>query len=136
MKKTIKDIDVKNRWVIVRCDFNVPLSEDGSITDDTRITATLPTISNLVSRGAKVILMSHLGRPDGKADMKYSLAPVAKRLSELLGTDIVFISAPEVINEAVSSAAAALKPSQIMLLENVRFREEETKNGKIGRAHV
>ena len=130
MKKTINDIDVKDKRIIVRCDFNVPLSDDGAITDDTRITATLPTISNLISRRGKVILMSHLGRPDGQPDMKFSLAPVAKRLSELLGTDVVFLSAPEVINDEVRAAAAALKPGQVMLLENVRFRAEETKNGK------
>lgn len=131
MKKTIRDIDVKDKRVIVRCDFNVPLSESGEITDDTRITSTLPTINNLISREAKVILMSHLGRPDGKADMAYSLKPVAKRLSELLKKDVVFISTADVINAEVKAAATDLKPGQVMLLENVRFRAEETKNGKL-----
>lgn len=131
MKKTINDIEVTGKRVIVRCDFNVPLSDSGEITDDTRIIATLPTISNLISRGARVVLMSHLGRPDGKADMKYSLKPVAERLSFLLHKEVVFISAPEVVNAEIQKAAEALKPGDVMLLENVRFREEETKNGKV-----
>lgn len=131
MKKTIRDIEVKDQRVIVRCDFNVPLSESGEITDDTRITSTLPTINNLISRDAKVILMSHLGRPDGKADMAFSLKPVAKRLSELLNKDVVFISTADVVNAEVKAAAEDLKPGQVMLLENLRFRAEETKNGKL-----
>lgn len=128
MKMTIRDIDVKGKKVIVRCDFNVPL-KDGVITDDIRITSAMPTIKNLIERGAKIILMSHLGRPEGEANMKYTLKPVADRISEILGSEIVFISAPEVVNDEVRKAAENLKEGEVMLLENVRFREEETKNG-------
>ncbi len=129
MKKTVRDIDTKGKKVIVRCDFNVPQDKEGKITDDIRITSALPTISYLIEQGAKVILMSHLGRPDGEANMKYTLKPVADRLSELLGKRVLFISAPEVVNEEVSQAAAGLSDGGVMLLENVRFRKEETKNG-------
>jgi len=129
MKKTVRDIDAKGKKVIVRCDFNVPQDKEGKITDDIRITSALPTISYLIEQGAKVILMSHLGRPDGEANMKYTLKPVADRLSELLGKSVLFISAPEVVNEEVSKAAAGLSDGDVMLLENVRFRKEETKNG-------
>ena len=128
MKKTIKDIDVEGKRVIVRCDFNVPQDDTGAITDDTRITSAIPTINYLIENKAKIILMSHLGRPKDGPDPKYSLLPVAKRLSELLNTQVVFISAPEVVNDEVRAAAASLKAGEIMLLENVRFRKEETKN--------
>ncbi len=129
MKKTVKDIDVQGKRVIVRCDFNVPLSKEGVITDDIRITSAMPTINYLVEQGAKVILMSHLGRPDGEVNMKYTLQPVADRLSQLLGKEILFISAPEVVNDQVKEAASKLESGDVMLLENVRFRKEETKNG-------
>lgn len=127
MKKTVRDIDVKGRKVIERCDFNVPMA-DGKITDDTRITSSLPTINYLLDQGAAVILMSHMGRPKGKADMNYTLKPVADRLSALLGRQVMFISSPDVVDDRVKAAAAALKPGQVMLLENVRFRKEETDN--------
>lgn len=127
MKKTVRDIDVKGRKVIERCDFNVPMA-DGKITDDTRITSSLPTINYLLDQGAAVILMSHMGRPKGKADMNYTLKPVADRLSALLGRQVMFISSPDVVDDKVKAAAAALKPGQVMLLENVRFRKEETDN--------
>ena len=127
MKKTVRDIDVKGRKVIERCDFNVPMA-DGKITDDTRITSSLPTINYLLDQGAAVILMSHMGRPKGKADMNYTLKPVADRLSALLGRQVRFISSPDVVDDRVKAAAAALKPGQVMLLENVRFRKEETDN--------
>ena len=127
MKKTVRDIDVRGRKVIVRCDFNVPMDKD-VITDDTRITAALPTIKYLIGEGAAVILMSHMGRPKGKPDMKYTLAPVAARLSELLKQEISFISSPSVVDDKVRAEAAALKPGEVMLLENVRFRKEETDN--------
>lgn len=127
MKKTVRDIDVKGKRVIVRCDFNVP-QKDGVITDDIRITSALPTINYLIENGAKVILMSHLGRPEGEANMKYTLLPVAERLAELLGKDVKFISAPEVVSEEVKAAAMNLGEGEVMLLENVRFRKEETKN--------
>jgi len=129
MKKTVKDIDVRNKKVIVRCDFNVPL-KDGVITDDIRITSSIPTISYLLENGAAVILMSHLGRPEGEPNMKYTLAPVAERLSQLLGQQISFVSSPTVVDDEVRKAAAALQPGQVLLLENVRFRKEETKNGE------
>ena len=127
MKKTVKDIEIKGRKALVRCDFNVPLKE-GKITDDIRIVSALPTIKYLIEGGAKVILMSHLGRPEGEPNPKYTLAPVAERLSELLGQEIVFISADTVVDEKVKEAAAALEDGQVMLLENVRFRKGETKN--------
>ena len=127
MKKTVKDIEIKGKKALVRCDFNVPLKE-GKITDDIRIVSALPTIKYLIEGGAKVILMSHLGRPEGEPNPKYTLAPVAERLSELLGQEIVFISADTVVDEKVKEAAAALEEGQVMLLENVRFRKGETKN--------
>lgn len=129
MKKTIRDIDVKGKKVIVRVDFNVP-QKDGKITDDTRIKAALPTIQYLVEQQAKVILMSHLGRPEGEPNMKYTLEPVAKRLQELMGKEVIFSSCPTVVCDTIKEKAANLQEGQIMLLENVRFRKEETKNGK------
>ena len=128
MKKTIRDIDLNGKKVLVRCDFNVPLNDDGEITDDSRITATLSTISYLIESNAKVILMSHLGRPDGSPDMKYSLKPVAGRLSALLGQGVLFKSSPTVVDEEIKKAAASLNSRDVMLLENVRFRKEETEN--------
>ncbi len=102
--------------------------KDGVIADDIRISSAMPTIKYLIENGAKVILMSHLGRPDGKADMKYSLKPVADRISEILCKEIIFVSVPEVVNEEVKKRAEGLKSGEVMLLENVRFRKEETKN--------
>lgn len=128
MKKTVKDIQVKGKRALVRCDFNVPL-KDGIITDDIRIVSALPTIRYLMDGGAKVILMSHLGRPDGEPKKEFTLAPVAARLAELLGTEVKFVSSDTVVDDKVKEAAAALEDGQVMLLENVRFRKEETKNG-------
>lgn len=128
MKKTVKDIEVKGKRALVRCDFNVPL-KDGVITDDIRIVSALPTIRYLMEGGAKVILMSHLGRPDGEPKKEFTLAPVAERLSQLLGTAVKFVSSDTVVDDKVREAAAALEDGQVMLLENVRFRKEETKNG-------
>ena len=128
MKKTVRDIDVKGKKVLVRCDFNVPM-QDGKITDDTRIVSALPTIEYLVQHGAKVILMSHMGRPDGEPKKEFTLQPVADRLSLLLGKQVIFESADRVVDEKVRQAAAALAEGDVMLLENVRFRKEETKNG-------
>lgn len=127
MKKTIRDIDVKKKKVIVRCDFNVPL-EDGVITDDTRIVAAMPTIEYLLKQDAAVILMSHLGRPKGKPAGEFSLEPVAKRLEELLGRSIFFIKSDCVVDSAVEKKAKELKPNDVMLLENVRYRKEEEEN--------
>ena len=128
MKKTIRDIDIAGKRALVRCDFNVPFADTGEIADDIRIKATLPTLKYLLEQGASLVLMSHLGRPDGAPDMKYSLKPVADRLSSLLGREVLFISSPEVVDGNVTKAAANLKAGGILLLENVRFRKEETKN--------
>ena len=124
-KKTVEDIDVKGKKVLVRCDFNVPLA-DGVITDDKRIRESVKTLKYLLDNGAAVVACSHLGRPKGEFNMKYSLAPVAERLSQLLGMDVIMAS--DVIGEDAKAKAAALKPGQIMLLENVRFHKEEEKN--------
>ncbi len=129
MKKTVKDIDLKGKKVLMRADFNVPLNEEGVITDDTRIQAAIPTIRYILDEGAALILMSHLGRPKNEPDPKYSLLPVAKRLSEVLGTEVVFNDDGEVVGQVTKDAAAALKPGQILLLQNTRFRPEEKKNG-------
>ncbi len=127
MKKTVRDIDVSGKRVLVRCDFNVPMN-DGVITDDIRITSALPTVRYLIENNAKVILMSHMGRPKGEPKPEFSLKPVADRLSELLGKDIVFAASDSVVDDKVRAAAEALEPGQVMLLENVRYRKEETKN--------
>ena len=128
MKKTIKDIEWKGKRALVRCDFNVPLKE-GTIADDTRIRAAMPTIEYLVQNGAKVVLMSHLGRPDGEPKPEFSLKHVADRLAELLGAPVKFIPSPTVVDDEVKEAAANLEEGQCMLLENLRYRKEETKNG-------
>ena len=125
-KKSVEDIDVAGKKVLVRCDFNVPQDADKNITDDKRIRESLPTIRYLVAHGAKVILCSHLGRPKGQVNPKYSLAPVAKRLSELLGIPVVM--ANDVVGEDAKAKAAALKNGEVLLLENVRFHAEEEKN--------
>ena len=125
-KKTIEDIDVKGKKVIVRVDFNVPLDAEGNITDDKRIVGALPTIKYLVNHQAKTILVSHLGRPKSGFEDKYSMKPTAKRLSELLGQEVVM--AKDVIGEDAKAKAAALKDGQVLMLENVRFHKEEEKN--------
>ena len=125
-KKSVEDIDVSGKKVIVRCDFNVPQDENGNITDDKRIVAALPTIKYLLEHNAAVILCSHLGRPKGEFKMKYSLAPVAQRLSELLGQEVKL--AKDVIGEDAKKMASELACGQAMLLENVRFHKEEEKN--------
>ena len=126
-KKTIEDIDVKGKKVLVRCDFNVPL-KDGEITNDKRIVAALPTIKYLAENGAKVILCSHLGRPKGEYKPEFSLAPVAARLSEYLNQEVKLAEDENVVGENAKAMAAALEDGQVMLLENVRYRKEETKN--------
>ena len=128
-KKSVDDINVKGKRVLVRCDFNVPLKE-GKITDDTRIVAALPTIKKLVADGGKVILCSHLGKPKGEPKPELSLAPVAKRLSELLGQEVKFAADPEVVGPNAKAAVAAMKDGDVILLENTRYRAEETKNGE------
>lgn len=125
-KKTVRDLDVAGKKVLVRVDFNVPLNDKGEITDDTRITASLPTIQYLLEQKAAVILMAHLGRPKGQVKPELSLAPVAKHLGKLLGKKILF--APDCVGEAAQATASKLKPGHILLLENLRFHKEEEKN--------
>lgn len=125
-KKTVRDLDVAGKKVLVRVDFNVPLNDKGEITDDTRITASLPAIQYLLEQKAAVILMAHLGRPKGQVKPELSLAPVAKHLGKLLGKKILF--APDCVGEAAQAAASKLKPGHILLLENLRFHKEEEKN--------
>ncbi|MBF4694017.1 phosphoglycerate kinase [Fusibacter ferrireducens] len=127
-KKTIEDISVKGKKVLVRCDFNVPIQE-GKITDESRILGAMPTLEYLVKNGAKLILCSHLGKPKA-FESKFSLKPVADRLSELLGQTVIFNSEEAVVGEKSRAAAASLTEGQVMLLENTRFRKEETKNGE------
>ena len=124
-KKTIEDVELKGKKVLVRCDFNVPM-EDGKITDDNRITAAIPTIKYLMGQGAKVILCSHLGRPKGQVNEKYSLKPVASELTEKLGTDVKF--ANDVTGESAKSVTSSLSDGEVALLENVRFDPREEKN--------
>ena len=125
-KKTIKDIDLKGKKVLVRCDFNVPLDENQNITDNTRIVAALPTIKYLLENNCSVVLCSHLGRPKGEVKPEFSLKPVAKELSRLLDKEVIM--AKDVVGEDATSKAKALQPGQILLLENVRFHREETDN--------
>ena len=125
-KKTVKDIDLKGKKVFVRCDFNVPMDENQNITDNTRIKAALPTIKYLLEQNCKIILASHLGRPKGEVKPEFSLKPVAKELSKLLGKEVIM--ANDVIGEDAMTKAANLKEGEIMLLENVRFHREETDN--------
>ena len=126
-KVTVDDINVKGKRVLVRCDFNVPLKE-GVITNDNRIVAALPTIKKLIADGGKLILCSHLGKPKNGPEDKFSLAPVAVRLSELLGKEVVFAKDDEVVGENAKKAVAAMNDGDVVLLENTRFRKEETKN--------
>ncbi len=127
MKKTVKDVKWEGKTAVMRADFNVPLDGD-RITDDTRIKAALPTINYLIENGAAIVLMSHLGRPKGEPKPEFSLAPVAKRLSELLGKDVKFVASDAVVDDDVRAAAKELKAGDVMLIENVRYRAEETKN--------
>ena len=128
-KKTVDDIQVQGKRVLVRCDFNVPM-KDGKITNDKRIVAALPTIKKLIADGGKVILCSHLGKPKNGPEEKFSLAPVAVRLSELLGQTVVFANDDNVVGENAKAAVAAMKDGDVVLLQNTRFRAEETKNGE------
>ncbi len=128
-KKSVDDINVKGKKVLVRCDFNVPLI-DGKITDENRLVAALPTIKKLIADGGKIILCSHLGKPKGEPKPELSLAPVAKRLSELLGQDVKFAADAEVVGANARAAVDALKDGEVVLLENTRYRIEETKNGE------
>ena len=128
-KKSVDDINVKGKKVLVRCDFNVPL-KDGKITDENRLVAALPTIKKLIADGGKVILCSHLGKPKGEPKPELSLAPVAVRLSELLGQEVKFAADANVVGENAKAAVAAMNDGDVILLENTRYRAEETKNGE------
>ena len=128
-KKSVDDINVKGLRVLVRCDFNGPVKE-GKITEENRLVAALPTIKKLINDGGKVILCSHLGKPKGEPKPELSLAPVAKRLSELLGKEVKFAADPEVVGPNAKAAVAAMKDGDVVLLENTRYRAEETKNGE------
>ena len=128
-KKSVDDINVKGQRVLVRCDFNVPL-KDGKITDENRLVAALPTIKKLVADGGKIILCSHLGKPKGEPKPELSLAPVAVRLSELLGQEVKFVPSPVVVDDTVKAAVAEMNDGDIILLENTRYRAEETKHGE------
>ena len=128
-KKSVDDINVKGKRVLVRCDFNVPLKE-GKITDENRLVAALPTIKKLIADGGRVILCSHLGKPKGEPKPELSLAPVAVRLSELLGQEVKFAADPEVVGPNAKAAVEAMKDGEVVLLENTRYRAEETKNGE------
>ncbi len=129
MKKTIKNENYRGKRVLVRCDFNVPMDDEGQITDDRRIVNSLPTIKYLKEQGAKVILLSHLGRPKGEPQEKFSLKPVADRLDELLEGDVYFVADDRVVSEDVKKRIQDLKEGDVALLQNTRFRGEETKNG-------
>ncbi|MDE6970149.1 MAG: phosphoglycerate kinase, partial [Eubacterium sp.] len=128
-KKSVDDINVAGKKVLCRCDFNVPLKE-GKITDENRLVAALPTIKKLIADGGKVILCSHLGKPKGEPKPELSLAPVAERLSELLGQDVKFAADNEVVGPNAKAAVEAMKDGDVILLENTRYRKEETKNGE------
>ncbi|MDZ4993877.1 phosphoglycerate kinase [Clostridium perfringens] len=128
-KKTIEDVQVKGKKVLVRCDFNVPL-KDGVITDINRLNGAMPTIKYLVDNGAKVILCSHMGKPKGEAKPEFSLAPVAKKLSEMLGKEVVFAADDNVVGENAKKAVDEMKDGDVVLLQNTRYRKEETKNGE------
>ncbi|MBE6081605.1 MULTISPECIES: phosphoglycerate kinase [Tissierellales] len=129
-KKSIKDFDVRGKKVLVRCDFNVPMDANQNITDDRRIVSALPTIRYLIDNDAKIILLSHLGRPKGEPNPKYSLAPVAKRLSELVRKNVIFAQDDKVVSDKVKNIVSEMKNGDIVLLENTRYRKEEEKNGE------
>src|SRR5512147_1407705 len=125
-KKTIEKVDLKGKRVFIRADFNVPIDENGNITDDTRIRSSLPTINYALDAGARVILASHLGRPKGERKTKYSMAPAAKRLGRLLGKEVQL--AADCIGDEIKAQVASLQPGDILMLENVRFYQGEEKN--------
>lgn len=128
-KKTLKDLNFEGKKVLVRCDFNVPMDAEQNITDENRISASLPTINYLIEKGAKVILMSHLGRPKGESNLKYSLEPVSNKLSQLLNKEVVFAADNKVVSDNVKEIVDNMKNGDVVLLQNTRFRKEEEKNG-------
>lgn len=127
-KKTVEDLEVKGKKVLVRCDFNVPMDKEGNITDDIRIRAAIPTVEYILNKGGAVILMSHLGRPKGEPNPKYSLEPVAKRISDLIGKEVKFANDDMVVGDLTKKLSEELKPGEVLLLQNVRYRKEEEKN--------
>jgi len=127
-KKTLKNIDIQGKKVLVRCDFNVPMDKEGNITDDIRIRAAMPTVEYILNKGGAVILMSHLGRPKGEPNPKYSLDPIAKRISELIGKEVKFANDDFVVGDSTKKLSAQLKQGEVLLLQNVRYRKEEEKN--------
>lgn len=129
-KKSVEDIELKGKRVLVRCDFNVPMDENRQITDDIRITSALPTIQYIIDKGGKVVLMSHFGRPKGEPNLKYCLKPVAERLSELLKKEVVFAADDNVVGENAKKSVADMADGDLVLLQNTRFRKEEEKNGE------
>lgn len=129
-KKSLRDLDFAGKRVLVRCDFNVPMDENGKITDDIRITSSLPTINYLIEKGAKVILMSHLGRPKGEPNKKYSLKVVGERLTQLLEKQVIFAEDDNVVSDVVKKQVEAMEDGDVLLLENTRYRKEEEKNGE------
>lgn len=129
-KKSIKDLDVKGKKVLIRCDFNVPMDKEGNITDDIRIASALPTIKYVLDNEGKAIVMSHLGRPKGEPKPEFSLEPVAKRLSELLKKEVVFAADDEVVGEKAKAAVEKMNNGDVVLLQNTRYRKEEEKNGE------
>lgn len=127
-KKTVEDLDIRGKRVLVRCDFNVPMDENRNITDDRRIKSALPTIKYILENDGKVVLMSHLGRPKGEAKKEFSLEPVAKRLADLLGREVIFAEDDEVVGESAKKAVSEMEIGDVVLLQNTRFRKEEKKN--------
>lgn len=129
-KKSIEDLNVSGKKVLVRCDFNVPMNDKGEITDDRRIRSALPTIEYIINNGGKAIVMSHLGRPKGEPNPKYTLEPIARRLSQLLNKEVIFAKDDTVVGEKTKEIVNGMKDSEVVLLENTRFRKEEEKNGE------
>ncbi len=130
MKRSIEDLNVKGKKVLVRCDFNVPMNDEGEITDAKRIESALPTIKYIIDNGGMAIVMSHLGRPKGEPKPEFSLAPVAKKFSELLGKEVVFAADDNVVGENAKKAVSEMKEGDVVLLQNTRYRKEEEKNGE------
>ena len=129
-KKSVEDLNVSGKKVLVRCDFNVPMNDKGEITDDIRIKSALPTIKYIIDNGGKAVIMSHLGRPKGEAKPEFSLKPIAKKLSELLGKDVTFADDDQVVSDNTKNIVSDMKEGEVVLLQNTRYRSEETKNGE------
>ena len=135
-KKTIEELEIRDKKVLVRCDFNVPIDDEGSITDDIRIRSAMPTIEYILNNGGSVILMSHLGRPKGKPDLKYSLKPVAERIAQLIGKEVKFADDDLVVSNTTKNLAKGLKQGEILLLQNTRYRKEEEEMMRFSRTCI